>query len=198
MGLLAQRDVSWDVPLGPGLVTHFALSYLWLPSSLLLLSRIDSVNIHTHLWGSLLSISILSLHLTHHFSLFPILREFLYPITHHSIFYPSSLDASILSTVFKMDLTRNLGEVSSWRDPNWKDSTGFTIFLLSAFTCLGLSATFHTCVCHSQKVRNNLEVWRENSQEKQADHLPAIFFSSCVFSSSVRPLSFSLLGQQET
>ncbi|GAA6059077.1 hypothetical protein JCM10212_002048 [Sporobolomyces blumeae] len=34
----------------------------------------------------------------------------------------------------------------------WADAVGFAFFLVSAATCLGLSASFHTLLCHSEEV----------------------------------------------
>jgi adiponectin receptor len=35
---------------------------------------------------------------------------------------------------------------------DWRDAAGFAVFLAAAFACLGGSATYHCCSCHSEKV----------------------------------------------
>ncbi|PWN52951.1 HlyIII-domain-containing protein [Violaceomyces palustris] len=48
----------------------------------------ETVNIHSHLWGAVLSIALTLLHIIQHFSELP---SFFRPISHHPIFYPASL-----------------------------------------------------------------------------------------------------------
>ncbi|SPO23243.1 related to Adiponectin receptor 1 [Ustilago trichophora] len=48
----------------------------------------ETVNIHTHLWGAVFSIGLSSSHLLQHLDLLP---SFIRPLSHHPIFYPSSL-----------------------------------------------------------------------------------------------------------
>ncbi|TKY87139.1 hypothetical protein EX895_003816 [Sporisorium graminicola] len=48
----------------------------------------ETVNIHTHLWGAVLSIGLSVSHLLQHLNLLP---SFIRPLSHHPIFYPSSL-----------------------------------------------------------------------------------------------------------
>lgn len=114
------------------------------------------MNIHTHLWGSILSLAILILHVFNHFSIFTSFFNLSYikSLTHSSIFLPPILkSSSTSSSISDLSSIYNLNLIDPIiRESDWKDTLGFTIFLLSAVCCLGLSATFHTCVCHSQKV----------------------------------------------
>ncbi|SOV04563.1 related to Adiponectin receptor 1 [Ustilago sp. UG-2017a] len=48
----------------------------------------ETVNIHTHLWGAVFSVGLSTSHLLQHFGLLP---AFIRPLSHHRIFYPSSL-----------------------------------------------------------------------------------------------------------
>lgn len=114
------------------------------------------MNIHTHLWGSILSLTILILHVFNHFSIFTSFfnQPYIKSLTHSSIFLPPILKStSTSSSISGLSSIYNLNLIDPIiRESDWKDTLGFTIFLLSAVCCLGLSATFHTCVCHSQKV----------------------------------------------
>ncbi|PWZ00517.1 HlyIII-domain-containing protein [Testicularia cyperi] len=48
----------------------------------------ETVNIHTHMWGVVFSFGLSGLHLLQHVGLLP---SFIRPLSHHPIFYPSSL-----------------------------------------------------------------------------------------------------------
>ncbi|SJX61828.1 related to Adiponectin receptor 1 [Sporisorium reilianum f. sp. reilianum] len=48
----------------------------------------ETVNIHTHLWGAVFSVGLSTSHLLQHLNL---LSSFIRPLSHHPIFYPSSL-----------------------------------------------------------------------------------------------------------
>ncbi|KAJ9478191.1 ADIPOR-like receptor IZH2 [Pseudozyma hubeiensis] len=54
----------------------------------------ETVNIHTHLWGAVFSIGLSTSHLLQHFNLLP---GFVRPLSHHPIFYPSSLTFTTVS-----------------------------------------------------------------------------------------------------
>nr|WRH23622.1 Haemolysin-III related [Naematelia aurantialba] len=85
----------------------------------------ETVNIHTHSIGALFFLILLPLHLIP---------------THFPAF------SYILPT-------------PPWREdnplpvpPTWQDKAAFTVYLLSAVGCLGLSCCFHTVQCHSHRV----------------------------------------------
>lgn len=52
------------------------------------------MNIHTHLWGAVFSIGLSTSHLLQHFNLLP---SFIRPLSHHPVFYPSSLTFTTVS-----------------------------------------------------------------------------------------------------
>lgn len=53
-----------------------------------------TVNIHTHLWGAVLSVGLSASHLLQHLDLLP---SFVRPLSHHWIFYPPSLTFTTVS-----------------------------------------------------------------------------------------------------
>lgn len=56
--------------------------------------RSMAVNIHTHIWGAVFSIGLSTSHLLQHLNLLP---SFIQPLSHHPIFYPSSLTFTTVS-----------------------------------------------------------------------------------------------------
>ncbi|KAN0060360.1 hypothetical protein ACQY0O_007689 [Thecaphora frezii] len=127
----------------------------------------ETVNIHTHMWGTWFALVLLSVHLLQHFRVLP---SFVRPLSHHAIFYPSSLTfttaagkvlrlspASYLATADRGGST--LGEASraihstvTVRPPDTLDVLGFGAFFVGAMVCLGFSASYHTVGCHSHYV----------------------------------------------
>ncbi|CAO1616422.1 unnamed protein product [Parajaminaea phylloscopi] len=117
----------------------------------------ESVNIHTHLWGATTSVTILGLHILHHFEALP---RVLRPLTHASIFMPPTGAKQAFAALAAKNptasvLSLSLPTASTIYDsiehsPNeWRDTVGFAIFLLAAITCLTFSTSFHTLACHS-------------------------------------------------
>lgn len=125
----------------------------------------ETVNIHTHFWGALLSIVFLGIHVLHHIDAMP---SFLRPLSHHDIFQPrilttsaAALDPSHILTRLHLpnprtSISASTSHASSLlveHSPNdWKDTAGFTIFLICAFSCLAFSSSYHTLQCHSQSL----------------------------------------------
>jgi len=137
----------------------------------------ETVNIHTHFWGALFSFSLLIFHVQHLLfpSLSPNLPLFLRYIAHAPIFYPASLtfsraDRSDTAAQLRAQLERitsvfggDKQEPAGWlslshvptefsHPPDIRDVGGFGAFFLGAVLCLGFSATFHCCTCHSRKI----------------------------------------------
>lgn len=132
------------------------------------------VNIHTHFWGAVVALTAMALHLLAVFDLAP---SFLFPLTHHPIFYPTAIlpdpvhrpSSSWLSrfttapapvhvplTLAKV-VSTPMTKIAPWlvahqRTNDWKDVLGFTTYLCGAVVVLSFSATFHTVVCHSREV----------------------------------------------
>jgi adiponectin receptor len=153
---------------------HNTLHRCW--TSIWLYFHNESVNIHTHFWGALLALFAMILHVLDTQDLVPAM---LYPITHHSIFYPEALLAtpvspsklswsSLLSTanvapsLVPLELgaliTTPVTKITPWlvahqRPNSWMDILGFATYLCGALTVLTFSATFHTVSCHSREVR---------------------------------------------
>lgn len=111
----------------------------------------ETVNIHTHLWGALVSVAILGAHYLHHIDASPAWLE---PLAHHAIFTPKILRSSATIENAEHILSRlHLPTSPVLHSPNdWRDTVGFTIFLLCAISCLAFSSTYHTLQCHSHSV----------------------------------------------
>jgi adiponectin receptor len=139
----------------------------------------ETVNIHTHLWGAIVAIIAVGLHILGEFELIP---SWLHPITHHSIFYPQSINPlpprttkttnfwqSLLSrsdtnpaligpiAINALITTPGHESVYPWHDVRARDNTyadwlGYASYLAGAITVLTCSATFHALHCHSEKV----------------------------------------------
>lgn len=142
----------------------------------------ETVNIHTHLWGAILAIFAVGLHILGNYELIP---SWLHPITHHSIFYPQSINPlppkaiqntgflrSFLSQPFSKPAliaplaintfitTPGHESLFPWHDLRARQNTladwlGFASYLAGAITVLTCSATFHTLHCHSEKVSSS-------------------------------------------
>lgn len=156
-----------------GIEEHDSFRRCW--ESVWLYVHNETVNIHTHLWGAAIVILSFGLHLLGAFERLP---AWLHPLTHHSIFYPSSINpipASAKHSVWRSWITRSdrlaatplmLNALLStpghdalfpWhairpRTNDWSDWLGFASYLIGALTVLTCSATFHTVACHSQQV----------------------------------------------
>ncbi|KAE8212951.1 hypothetical protein CF327_g3485 [Tilletia walkeri] len=124
----------------------------------------ETVNIHTHFWGALFSISLLVFHLQHLLmpSLTPALPLFIRYLSHAPIFYPASLSFSTANNAPALGKDR-AGQAGEWlsmahvpteysHPPDTRDIAGFGSFFIGAVLCLGFSATFHCCSCHSKKI----------------------------------------------
>ncbi|CAD6890425.1 unnamed protein product [Tilletia controversa] len=122
----------------------------------------ESINIHTHFWGAVLSVSLLILHLQH--LLLPSLSSnwphFLRYLAHAPIFYPHAL---YFDAAKDLNAGGGGGGSSEWlslahvptensHPPDARDIAGFASFFLGAVICLGFSATFHCCSCHSKRI----------------------------------------------
>lgn len=59
--------------------------------------------------------------------------------------------AAILFAFFLADFYRHMNQYST---TNFYDVAGFVVFLVSAVTCLSLSASYHTFCCHSKKIHD--------------------------------------------
>ncbi|UZJ54236.1 hypothetical protein CBS101457_003556 [Exobasidium rhododendri] len=128
---------------------HNTVSRCWW--SLWLYIHNETVNIHTHFWGALLVLAAIAFHLL---SVKDLLPSFLYPLTHHSIFYPQAIIPAPASP-FKSSWSHFLfgGKVPTHQRPNtWQDIIGFACYLVGALTVLTFSATFHAVVCHSREL----------------------------------------------
>ncbi|CAO1638352.1 unnamed protein product [Sympodiomycopsis kandeliae] len=131
-----------------GLFQHDTLMKCW--NSMWAYTHNETVNIHTHFWGMIASILFLGLHFLHHIELFP---QWLRPISHHAIFLPRLFRPSEDSQHILQRLhLPNLLDATSVVDHSandWRDTAGFTIFLLCAISCLAFSSSYHTLQCHS-------------------------------------------------
>lgn len=109
----------------------------------------ETINIHTHLWGAVASIVFLGLHVLHHVDALP---SFVRPISHHRIFLPKILVSHDILDRFHLPTSASTHTVYSTVDHSandWKDTAGFTVFLLCALSCLAFSSSYHTLQCHS-------------------------------------------------
>lgn len=152
MGLLAQR--VWLVPIlfffRP--LRQLVTLKLTKPNGPPERVRAFTVNIHTHLWGAVFSVTLAALHILHQLEALP---SFANAVAHHSLFYPESLKAEtrLGQTISFAAPTSPSHAASMWaRPPDWKDRAGFATFLTGAVLCLGFSATYHTVGCHSRDV----------------------------------------------
>jgi channel protein (hemolysin III family) len=143
--------------------------------SVFLYAHNESVNIHTHLWGAVVAVLAIGLHVLGAYDSVP---AWLYPITHHSIFYPQSIKSaasssklSSLASVFSRKssavaplLLNAVINMPGYQDifphhhtyrlraNHISDWAGYASFLTGALTVFACSATFHTVSCHSQQV----------------------------------------------
>ncbi|KAL4400049.1 intracellular zinc ion homeostasis protein [Malassezia pachydermatis] len=103
----------------------------------------ETMNIHTHLWGSVLAFIVLLLQLADVHGWLP---PGPWPILSMESF-PSHNPLELFS-----DLGLRMNRLERLREPSHGDLAAMTVFLLSAMLCLGCSATYHTLACHSHKV----------------------------------------------
>ncbi|GAA5922977.1 hemolysin III family protein [Sporobolomyces koalae] len=93
----------------------------------------ETVNIWTHLGGSFIAVSTLAYLLLDLAPAMPSAQDrqgWLAPLSSVPYPFPNSEQPSV----------------------TWADTAGFAVFLVSAATCLGFSALFHTFTCHSMEV----------------------------------------------
>lgn len=139
----------------------------------------ETVNIHTHLWGAIIAIIAVGLHILGDYELIP---TWLHAITHHSIFYPQAIKplqtktekvSGFLQSLFSnsnasptliaplainaLITTPGHEALFPWHDVRARDNTyadwlGYASYLAGAITVFTCSATFHTLHCHSEKV----------------------------------------------
>lgn len=100
----------------------------------------ETVNIHTHMWGSVFALFLLALHMCHLLGFIP---------------WP---DVMQKASTGDLPLGSNLSRIarvlplSRSAPPGPHDIMGFFTFLASAAVCLGCSAVYHTMACHSYAV----------------------------------------------
>ncbi|WFD33965.1 hypothetical protein MCUN1_000793 [Malassezia cuniculi] len=99
----------------------------------------ETVNIHTHLWGSVLAFVLLSAHVLDMLGLLP---------WGHVLHSATVDDLPLGPRLAKLARVIPLHHSAP---PDWQDIVGFGIFLASAAVCLGCSATYHTMSCHSRE-----------------------------------------------
>lgn len=145
--LCSQRDVSQR--------STGRQNVIWTRADTTILIPRTSVNIHTHLWGAVLAVVFLGLHLVHHFGTLP---AWVRPLSHHSIFLPAILTraektSDYLSTHlpgFHLPSAETAYIYVDYARNDWRDTAGFGCFLVAGVLCLGLSSSFHTVACHSR------------------------------------------------
>lgn len=100
----------------------------------------ETVNIHTHLWGSVAALALLVLHVADMLGCFP----------WGHLLHRASVD--YLSLGPGLSQVARILPLHQSAPPDWHDIVGFSVFLVAAAVCLGCSATYHTMACHSREV----------------------------------------------
>lgn len=124
----------------PGLYYHDSFYKCW--KSIWAYWHNETINIHSHLWGSMLALVLLALELADVHGLLPPgpwpVLSVNFPKTDPLARYPN--------------LGLRLSRIQQLHPPSTADLVAMSVFLVAAMACLACSAIYHTVSCHSRVV----------------------------------------------